>query len=162
MITNSATPRLRPATSADAPFLRALYRTTRDPELDSVPWNDEQKSAFCNMQFDLQSAGYAQMFPSAEYLVICTPEGEPAGRLIKARLEDAVRLIDIALLPAWRRRGWGGLLIDALMQEAAGHGLPLQLTVERFNPALDLYRRMGFATDDDEDEIYIRMSWRAA
>ncbi len=34
---------LRPETDADIPFLIALYASTREEELASVPWSAEQK-----------------------------------------------------------------------------------------------------------------------
>jgi ribosomal protein S18 acetylase RimI-like enzyme len=158
MHSSSSIPALRPAALADTPFLRSLYRSTREVEMAAVPWTEMQKTAFCDMQFNLQTAGYAQTFPAAEHLMICTPHGEPAGRLIKARLADALQLVDIALLPAWRGRGWGGWLIGALQQEAAGLQMPVQLTVEKFNPALTLYRRLGFVVIG-EDDLRFRMRW---
>jgi ribosomal protein S18 acetylase RimI-like enzyme len=158
MHSSSSIPALRPAALADTPFLRSLYRSTREVEMAAVPWTEMQKAAFCDMQFNLQTAGYAQAFPGAEHLMICTPHGEPAGRLIKARLADALQLVDIALLPAWRGRGWGGWLIGALQQEAAGLQMPVQLTVEKINPALTLYRRLGFVVTG-EDDLRFRMRW---
>lgn len=151
-------PALSAATPEDQPFLRALYRTTREAELAGAPWTETQKAAFCDMQFNAQTAGYRQSFPGADYLVIRAPGGAQAGRLIKARLRDALLLVDIALLPAYRRQGWGGQLIGALQREAAAAGLPLKLTVEKHNPALALYRRLGFAVTG-EDEIRFTMAW---
>ena len=149
---------LRPVEAADGKFLDTLYRSTRETELSGVPWNDAQKAAFCTMQFNAQTASYRQTYPHAEHRVICTPEGEAAGRFIKARAGNALQLVDIALLPLYRGRGWGTLIIRALQQEAAALNLALRLSVEKLNPALALYQRLGFSLIG-EDDIRYQMVW---
>ena len=151
-------PSLRPAVPDDTDFLLRLYRSTREPELAALPWTEAQKAAFCTMQFAAQVAGYGHSFPQAEQAIVVAPGGEPAGRLISARQDDALLLVDISLLPAYRGRGWGTLLIRALQDEAAALGLAVRLSVERHNPALNLYQRLGFAIIG-VDTIRLRMSW---
>jgi hypothetical protein len=48
-----------------------------------------------------------------------------------------------------------------LMDEAAAVGKPLTIYVEKFNPAMRLYRRLGFETVEDKG-VYDLMRWRAA
>jgi ribosomal protein S18 acetylase RimI-like enzyme len=70
--------------------------------------------------------------------------GEAAGRLYLARWASEYRIVDIALLPAFRGRGLGTAILNVIIAEATGHGLPVSIHVERFNPALRLYERLGF------------------
>jgi hypothetical protein len=56
----------------------------------------------------------------------------------------ASRIVDIALLPQYCNRGIGTTLLRDLQSEAAAAGKPLRIHVERFNPALRLYQRLGF------------------
>src|ERR1700746_2508336 len=93
----SDSPRLRAATPEDEQFLRAVYASTRAEELARVPWSDEQKRAFTDMQFAAQEADYRRHYPNAQYLVI-EVLGVPAGRLSVDRCETEIRIIDIALL----------------------------------------------------------------
>ena len=44
---------------------------------------------------------------------------EPVGRLYVARWSDEIRIVDIALLPAFCNRGLGTTLVRALQAEAA-------------------------------------------
>jgi predicted GNAT family acetyltransferase len=44
-------------------------------------------------------------------------------------------------------RGLGTTLLRNLQSEAAAAGKPLRIHVERFNPALRLYERLGFPAD---------------
>ena len=41
----------------------------------------------------------------------------------------------------------------------AGAGLPVRIHVEKFNPALRLYRRLGF-TEIEDKGIYLFMEWQ--
>jgi ribosomal protein S18 acetylase RimI-like enzyme len=149
----SATPVLRAVTREDEPFLRELYRVTRIPEFATLALSEAQLSALCNAQFDAQAAGYRSTYPQAEHLLICSHE-QPAGRLVRARDAEGLVLVDIALMPAFRRRGWGRLLLRALQDEARASAAPLRLHVEKSSPALAWYLRLGFAVSGEEGAHY--------
>lgn len=151
---------LRAAVPDDEPFLHALYRATREAEFAMLGWPETQVAALCDMQFRAQSAGYRRDHPGAEYFVICATTGEPVGRMTRARYPEALVIIDIALLPAFRSRGVGGWAIQSLQREAAAAGLPVVLHVDKANPAVALYRRLGFVADSD-DGMRLRMRWTA-
>ena len=141
-------PTLRPATLEDLEFLFHLYASTRQEELAPVPWSPEQKAAFLRQQFEAQDSHYRQYYAGAEFLVI-ELEGVPVGRLYRLRMPDEHRLMDIALLPAWRGQGLGSQLLGEVMEAASQEGLPLRIHVEKFNPALRLYERLGFRILED-------------
>jgi ribosomal protein S18 acetylase RimI-like enzyme len=151
---------LRPALPQDDPLLFEVYASTRADELQLVPWTAEQKHAFVQMQFNAQRQSYAQQFPQAQWLVILREE-IPVGRLIVNRAEDEILLMDIALLPEYRRQGIGSALIRDLMAEAQQTGRSMRLHVESFNPAAQLYERLGFA-QIGEVGVYCEMEWRPA
>lgn len=151
---------LRSITPADQPFLLAVYASTRASELEQVPWTDEQKAAFVAQQFGAQSQHYARHYStmSADVVVV---DGEPAGRLLVARGDSELRIVDISLLPEFRGRGMGTELISRLQQEAGGAAKSVTIHVEKFNPAFRLYRRLGFREVLDEG-VYLMMSWGPA
>jgi ribosomal protein S18 acetylase RimI-like enzyme len=154
----SDSPRLRAATPEDEPFLRAIYASTRAEELARVPWSDEQKSAFTNTQFAAQDAHYRQHYPTAQYSII-EVQGVPAGRLYVDRWEKEIRIMDIALLPEHRRTGIGTKLLRELQDEARTAGKALTIHVEKFNPALSLYHRLGFQLIEDKS-VYLFLEWK--
>jgi len=141
---------LRPATDADLPFLFRLYASTREEELATVvDWSEEQKQAFLRQQFEAQHAWYREQYADAAFDVV-EVDGEPAGRFYVDRWEREVRIVDISLLPEHRGRGLGGALLAALFAEADAAGKPVSVHVERFNPALNLYTRLGFLFREDK------------
>jgi ribosomal protein S18 acetylase RimI-like enzyme len=148
---------LRPAGPGDLPFLSALYASTREDELAVVPWSPAEKAAFLRQQFDAQHHHYQTYYASASFDVVLV-DGVAAGRVYVHRDAEEVRVIDIALLPAFRNRGIGSWLLRRLQQEAADRCLSIH--VERMNPALSLYRRLGFVVAEDKG-VYLFMVWRA-
>lgn len=151
---------LRPIRGEDAPLQLRIYASTRAEELAQVDWSEAQKDAFLRQQFDAQSRHYAVHFPDARFDVIeC--DGDAAGRLIVWRGPDEIRVVDIALLPAFRGRGVGEGLLRPILDEAAVLGLPVRIHVERANPARRLYARLGFAPIGEQG-IYFQLEWRAA
>ncbi len=149
----------RGISDSDLPLLARIYASTRTEELAPVPWSKAEKAAFLEMQFRAQHAHYQQYYPQAEWLVMMRGD-EDIGRLYLERLPSQHRIIDIALLPEYRGHGFGGALLRDLMDEAAAAGKAVSIHVEKLNPAMRLYRRLGFVTEEDRG-VYDLMRWTA-
>jgi ribosomal protein S18 acetylase RimI-like enzyme len=149
----------RPQNDGDREFLRTLYASTREEELRVVPWTEDQKAAFLNMQFEAQSSDYAKNYPDCSFDIM-EMDGQRIGRLYVDRLEDAIEIIDIALLPAFRGRGIGRLLLEEILAEATDSKRAVRIYVEHFNPARHLYDRLGFR-HIDTNGVYHLMEWRS-
>lgn len=161
MTTDASTRSLRPISPEDMEFLLRLYRSTREEELAMVvDWTEEQKDWFIRMQFDAQHAWYQEHYVGASFDLILV-DGVPAGRLYVHRREREIRLVDISFLPELRNRGLGSALLRELMAEAEAAGKPLTIHVEKYNPAMRLYQRLGF-TPIGETGPYDLMEWRPA
>ena len=142
---------------ADLPLVARIYASTRTEELAPLPWSNADKSAFLDMQFRAQHAHYQQCYPDADWLII-THGGEDIGRLYLERLPEQHRIIDIAFLPQHRGRGLGAALLRDLLDEASAAGRQIEIHVEKQNPAMRLYHRLGFVTEEDKG-IYDLMRW---
>ena len=149
---------LRAAAESDKDFLFSVYASTRADEMELVDWSDEQKEGFLHMQFDAQTKHYSLYYPNAEYKII-ERTGVPIGRLIVENRGDHFLIMDVALLPEYRRSGIGSFLIEQLKQESVRLSLPLVLRVEFFNPAVRLYTRLGFVKTRDVNTVYQEMVW---
>lgn len=151
--------RFRRAVDSDLAFLGRVYASTRADELAVTGWTDAVKAEFLGQQFRAQHAHYQQYYPQADWLVTMR-DGEDIGRLYIERRSSQHRIIDIAFLPEHRGKGLGAALLRDLLDEAAAAGKAVSIHVEKFNPAMRLYRRLGFVTEQDKG-VYDLMRWRA-
>jgi GNAT superfamily N-acetyltransferase len=149
----------RPVTPGDREFCYRVYAGTRVEELAVVSdWNDAQREAFLRQQFEAQDAYYREHYKTAEFLVL-EHEGQAVGRLYVDRWPAEIRLMDVALLPEARGRGLGTVVLRELQDEASAAGKPLRIHVERYNPALRLYERLGFRVLEDRG-VYLFLEWQ--
>ncbi len=142
---------------SDFPFLIALYRSTREAELARTSWSEAEKQAFIEMQFQAQHQHYRTHYPDALWLIV-ERQGEPVGRLYLERWSHEHRIIDIALVPEARARGIGSAILQDLMDEAAANSKAVGIHVEKENPAMSLYRRLGFRKREDKG-VYDLLIW---
>ncbi|MCX6874444.1 MAG: GNAT family N-acetyltransferase [Verrucomicrobia bacterium] len=152
--------RLRAATPDDLAFQAQLYATTRLDEMEAAGFPAEMRGAFVAMQFNAQTTHYTQHYPAAEWSIIeC--DGARVGRLIVHRAEDHFNVIDIALMPEYRGRGIGTVVLRELIAEASARLLPIQLFAFSGEHAIQLYHRLGFA-DVHDDGLHTELVWRPA
>jgi len=148
---------LRQKKITDEKFLLQLYESTRAQEL--VPWRDEERNAFVQMQYTAQSIHYRNTYPDLNYQIILS-DGQSIGRLLTARLEDELRIVDISLLPEFHNKGISTNLITQVLKEAEQEGTCVRLHVAVNNPAKQLYERLGFRKIQS-DGVYIYMEARS-
>jgi ribosomal protein S18 acetylase RimI-like enzyme len=135
--------KLRPVEEKDNLFIEAVYRSARERELSYTNWPELQKKTFISMQSIAQHTEYKQKFPGAQFQIIVYNKKD-AGRFYTWENEFEIRLIDIALLPSFRGKGIGTILLKKLIEKADRVQKKVSLHVEPDNPALKLYERMGF------------------
>lgn len=140
---------LRAVSAEDETFLQTVYGSSRAEELARVPWSDAQRDAFVRMQFTAQQNHYREHFPAAAHDLVLV-DGQPAGRLYVDRRASEIRILDITLLAAYRGRGIGSALINALIEEATETGKSVSIFVENYNPSRPLFERMGFRQLEDD------------
>ena len=150
---------LRSAVSGDAEFLFGVYASTRSEEMAITGWTTEQQQVFLRSQFAAQDRHYRAFHPAACFDIV-QAQGKDAGRLYVDRSAAQLHVLDIALLPEYRGLGLGRALMRGLLVEAAAGCGKVVLHVERHNPALHLYRRMGF-TEVADQGFHIEMQWLA-
>ena len=150
----------RPSLAEDAEFLFRVYAATRAEEMAILGWPAAQQEMFLRMQFRVRRQSYAAAYADASAAILLAGE-QPAGAATVWRGPGELRLVDIALLPEYRNRGFGAEWISRLIEEADAAALPLRLSVLRGNPAIRLYRRLGFVATAD-GSMYIEMEHKHA
>lgn len=146
---------LRPSDKGDAELLFRIYASTREEELAPLDWEAPVKEAFLRQQSAAQESYYHATFPQASYDLIVDGH-EVLGRLYVHRGAEAWVILDIALLPRYRGGGVGTHLMEQVIAEADRAGRPVQIHVERQNPARRLYERLGFRQLEDQG-VYLLM-----
>lgn len=137
-------------------FLYEVYVSTRY-DVERLDWPESEIASFLRMQFSAQHQYYQQHYTGAAFQVISI-DGTDIGRLYIDRRTDEIRIVDIALLKPYRSQGIGSSILGRILKEAAGAGKPVRIHVEKNNPALELYRRLGFVSIGDV-EVYWLMEW---
>jgi ribosomal protein S18 acetylase RimI-like enzyme len=151
---------LRPVELDDDELLFRVYASTRAEELAVVPWDEAQKEAFLRAQFQAQNRWYREHYAGASFDAVLV-DGEPCGRLYVYRGAAEIRIVDITLLPEHRGNGVGTSLLRGLLAEADAAGKCVSIHVERMNPALRLYERLGFSVVEDKG-VYMLLEWSPA
>jgi len=130
---------LRPAAPADLP---TIFRAERDYITAIEPDQTTAWTAATDRNLELWIANLGRT-------TMLLAEGGVAGFVMwtpdPAYREDAATLVTIQVLPSYRRRGYGRLLLDVFAQQAAAAGLRLlHLGVHQGNPARALYEQAGY------------------
>jgi ribosomal protein S18 acetylase RimI-like enzyme len=146
---------LRPFSPEHQEFLFRLYADTRRDEIAGFGWPAAQQEIFLRMQFRAQQSWYGTAYSGADHQLIVV-DGEPVGRIMVFRESGANRLVDIALLSAYRSRGIGTQLLRDLIDQSARDGLAVRLQVLKTNRAKRVYERLGFI-ETGGDGIYVEM-----
>lgn len=140
---NSAGIVTRPEEPTDLGFLQRLYAGTRVEEMALLDWPEAVKRGFLEDQAAAQIRHYRKHYPDAAFLV-CLRDVVPFGRVYLMPGKEELRLMDIAILPAYRRLGLGRKLMAGVVHMAREDGLAVGLHVELNNPVCNWYEQLGF------------------
>lgn len=146
---------LRAIRPEDEAWLLSIFASTRVEERQMLDWPGAVWDAFIRQQFTLQHKQYLAAYEQPCFQIILQDE-QVVGRLYVARGATEIRLVDIALLPPYRRQGIARQLLQSLCDESDASHTPIGLHVEKNNPILAYYERLGFQTLADRG-VYLYM-----
>jgi N-acetylglutamate synthase-like GNAT family acetyltransferase len=152
---------LRDIYQNDLPILCEIYGSTRTEELErGTNWSEEQKKFFIELQFFAQHEYYQSNYKGAKFYII-EKENVVIGRLyIDFFFEKkSIRIIDITLLPMWRQKNIGSAILGEIIKKAVIKDMNVSIHVESFNPAMNLYKRLGFTKISETNGVYHLMEW---
>jgi ribosomal protein S18 acetylase RimI-like enzyme len=152
---------LRPIQDEDLVVLNEIYGSTREEELKQVThWSDQEKQGFIQQQFMAQHEYYQKNYIGAGFYLIVKNE-TPIGRLYihENYQEKVVRIIDIAILPNWQKKGIGKSILEDILAKGNSLKRNVSIHVEAFNPAKHLYERLGFEKISETNGVYHLMQW---
>lgn len=134
---------LEKRTENDSEFFMKLFAEIKNSELQLDTWPEPIRTQMINMQFNAYESYMNVEFPdNKDYLILY--QSAKAGRLQLNTDEMGIRIINISLSPPFRNKGIGAKIINNLILEANQKNKPVFLDVDKINPALNLYSRLGF------------------
>lgn len=141
-----ATPlyKLRPARMKDCEFLYQLRKHTLQVYVSQFPgWSDEKREAY-----------YLDFDPSIHEII--EVNGQVAGAVSIVKSATEIRYVNLHLMPEFQGLGIGTAIFKDSMAEADAKGIPVVFQgVLKTNPALKLYRRLGFEVVEEHDLRYV-------
>ena len=151
---------LRPEREQDEAFRFQLFCDSRLPEFALLQLEPAAFEQLMRFQFQAQTVTYRTNYPGERFDII-ELDGVPIGRIIVARRGTTLRIVDQAIVPSQRNRGFGTTIMRAVMDRAAQAGQTVRLKVASTNdPSMRLYLRLGFVPIET-DPFYIEMEWPA-
>lgn len=152
--------RLRMARASDKNIERRIHDANR-PELQLLQGGMDYIQSILDMQLRARDTEYGRRFENAYHYMI-EKSGDTIGRLVLDFGTDGIRIVDLAVLPAFHRQGIGTTVIGAMQRVAATLPAPVILSVRLDNPgAIRLYVSMGFVADGPAEAsgLYFQMRW---
>ena len=140
----------RQATSADFDYCAKLYVAAMEATIRAL-----------ELDIDKHIAGFRDRWSAAETRIIAR-DGADIGWLQAAADGDALFLKQLFVDAPLRRQRIGTQVMHRLIDEASRAGRAVTLDVIKTNPALRLYRRLGFTTTGEEQHKYNMRRERAA
>jgi ribosomal protein S18 acetylase RimI-like enzyme len=144
----------RAPTSSDAAFLDALYLDSR-PDLGALPVPRSVIEGIARHQRAMQVEDYARRHAALETWLVIDGEA-PLARIVLAGEAGALRVVDLSVALAARRKGIASRLLRALQEECER----ITLRVRTGNlAARRLYEGLGFAMLWSDDAT-MELEWR--
>lgn len=152
--------KLRLFSDKDISFLKKVYFSTREEELKQVAdWSDAMKKAFLTQQFEAQHNYYQKNYIGADFYVIEKNKKEVGRLYYHENFQGGIRIIDIAILPAYQKKGIGTEVLQGIFERAKQIEKNVTIHVESFNPVMNLYKRLGFQKISETNGVYYLLQW---
>lgn len=136
---------LRPARSEDFDYCRRLYFAGMAKIIEELA-----------LDRAAQNTGFQEQWVMNEVQII-TLDGSDAGWLQTKIQGNKLFLAQIFVDSPFQCRGIGTEVMNRLICEAARAGQAMVLGVVKINPAVRLYKRLGFQiTHEDDRKLYMR------
>lgn len=138
--------RLRACQAEDFDFARQLYFETMRWAIERLfGWDQAHQEANFDGWFDFDEVD------------IIVADGVDVGWIQQREDGGAIFLGSIYVIPEMQKKGIGTRVIQTLLDRGRQRSQAVTLAVMKINPAIALYKRLGFRiTDEDEHKFYMK------
>jgi ribosomal protein S18 acetylase RimI-like enzyme len=151
----------RAVTDSDNDFLLGLFAATHVGGLKGRQLPTDVFDHLLRLQFWAQRQSYFAHFPSSVPHIVVF-QGVRAGLWWIAESDEEYRILDIAIVPDFRNRKIGTLLVTRLLATADSSGKPVKSSVAKTNAgSIRFHQRLGFEIVASDD-VYLQMKYRPA
>jgi ribosomal protein S18 acetylase RimI-like enzyme len=141
------------STEENSEFFMELFGEIKSSELHLDTWPEQLRHQLIRMQFQAFEKSIQSEFPeSIDFLILY--HSEKAGRLQLNKTGNGIRIINISLLPVFQNKGIGFEIINDILNEANLKKIPVNLEVDKINPAFNLYIKLGFKIINENEIKY--------
>lgn len=145
---------LKKYSDTDYDFIKDLFFNCKCEEMKVDAPNNLFLNNIINAQFKAQNKFYANLGDSADHYIIMADQTK-VGRLIKTDDQVNLHIADITISPGHRKRGIAGNVLKSLIRSANENGKTISLRVNKANPLVGYYSRLGFDVIADEGIRYL-------
>jgi ribosomal protein S18 acetylase RimI-like enzyme len=136
---------LRPASAQDFEYCKRLYFSGMEKIIEELRLNRDAQVVSFREQWELTQVR------------IITVDGADVGWLQSRMQDDGLFVGQIFVDGPFQRKGIGTEVMHRLIGEAARLNQAVRLEVVKINPALRLYKRLGFQTTyEDARKFYMK------
>jgi len=136
---------VRPALEPDESFLVELFSERKRAEFSRAGWPGPLLEAIVRQQASLWLRARARM-----QTLVLEEAGHPVGALVLVSEGGDLRLVELVIAAAWRRKGFARAALRDLLRQADASGTSVVLCTEPGGHAEALYRAHGFENDGAE------------
>jgi ribosomal protein S18 acetylase RimI-like enzyme len=136
---------LRPAIAQDFEYCKRLYFAGMKKIIEEL-----------GLDLDAQEAGFSAQWVPTQVRIISFG-GSDAGWLQSDMRDDRLFVAQLFVDGSFQGRGVGTEVMKRLIGEAAAFKQSVSLAVVKINPAVRLYRRLGFRTTREDDRKFYTM-----
>lgn len=139
-------------------FLYELFIYSRPDLTHLVQMDDKLSRSVLENQYMLSELYKDKKEVSSRYLIAY--KDRYIGKIYMRHTSEIDELVSIAIMPEYRNRGIGRIVIDKFLDESRAKHKGLRLRVAWYNfQAKELYKRIGFKESVDYD-VYCEMECR--
>ncbi len=145
---------IRPITQEDDHLLRLCHDYSRQGELESLGWSQEQRELFLLTLYERQRQLYHVHYDWSQFGIITLAE-QDIGCLLINEHQEHIELIDFTLLPDFRGQGHARQIIHDLQQQALSKGKAIKMMLSESNCGFDFYLKLGFTKQGKQGDAWV-------